>query len=1059
MTDTASAETSLIPAPAGLTSAPADLVFGPIGWPERPYRGLDFYRETEAALFSGRENDIERCANLLLRFGVKVLLLQGSSGSGKSSFIRAGLLPYIKRTTANNPRQQSFFLSADEGVIRCTVDPLREIARSILAAIDQPDPFTAGFAGETHQVSSATREQIREKVTRATQGSRLAAHEPLVDALALLVADLPGRLVIILDQAEEVLTRSDGTFDSTNDASSGFFRFLEDVYLQNIDVRIIVSLRTEYYGRFRDELAISDNNFSSKTSRGGVEPFLLRPLRDPDALKQIILAPTGPGKPYNFTIEDELAGRIVGDLLKQLPFASVTPALQVVCSSLYLGKGSDKRIVEAVYERLGGLQGIIRKYVQDGIAVAGPASEQETEEWYLLLYSLVSRQGGGTIVSLTESADDLAKRALEKGIPAPIKPRLVALSTGAVPLLRGEPPADPKLFSLKHDVLAIVLARWFDEHDGAIRAREQERAQNERARELERIQYERAREQQRAQYEKARIRERYIRWGIVGVALALIIFAGFVAYDRARASFEARKTTVALRNAYVERAPHGDYRQSLLLTLASLKRLAERRSWYEQIWSSTELADSTTATLRSILPRVPRLAAANIIAVGVDSQAGRIALLRQDGLTGDLIGGLVLRIVNLPRDNNLAPLASQSLMIPADRVAAASRGSLFATTTGFLTGIGPAVYAGGKLFFWDSSGDLEERDILAALPPELKSPPPRAEFVGGNLHIVHMNWVDRDNKMRVMRLDAEILRQQPLAPQRSFKIFDHPTGEPFPVLSIGNGRRTYQASFASEPRPRTVPDGIPFESLDPSDLDKPQYLLSANVAPSEGDVIKVPLAVVTRQPRPVSPLAILERRRVTLAFVENADALVFKSDGPQFHIVDIKDSARENVVRRAFSLPATDEEGWAVYQSNLPFLHPVLAAAKSLDHWLAAWLTEEGVWSVRTEGLDGGKATTFPAQPLMAGEPGGVKLQYLVQGGFLMLLQQKQWGAPTTIRVWDLRPVWQDALDKATLDQLVKFACALITADGSNTVISAADVDQFQITRRYRNPCEQKGGR
>ena len=91
-------------------------------WPQFPYRGLDFYREADAPLFRERDKDIEECAAILLGFGVKILLLQGSSGSGKSSFLRAGLIPHLNRSERRN-----FFLSGRDSVIRCTRDPYRKL--------------------------------------------------------------------------------------------------------------------------------------------------------------------------------------------------------------------------------------------------------------------------------------------------------------------------------------------------------------------------------------------------------------------------------------------------------------------------------------------------------------------------------------------------------------------------------------------------------------------------------------------------------------------------------------------------------------------------------------------------------------------------------------------------------------------------------------------------------------------------------------------------------------------------------------------------------------------
>ena len=66
------------------------------GWPEEPYKGLNFFTSRDVLLFSQRDEDIEDCAALVDDFTTRVLILHGSSGSGKSSFIRAGLIPRLE---------------------------------------------------------------------------------------------------------------------------------------------------------------------------------------------------------------------------------------------------------------------------------------------------------------------------------------------------------------------------------------------------------------------------------------------------------------------------------------------------------------------------------------------------------------------------------------------------------------------------------------------------------------------------------------------------------------------------------------------------------------------------------------------------------------------------------------------------------------------------------------------------------------------------------------------------------------------------------------------------
>jgi WD40 repeat protein len=61
---------------------------------EAPYKGLQYFTEADAGLFFGREKWIAR---LIARLqGTRFLAIIGASGSGKSSIVRAGVIPVLK---------------------------------------------------------------------------------------------------------------------------------------------------------------------------------------------------------------------------------------------------------------------------------------------------------------------------------------------------------------------------------------------------------------------------------------------------------------------------------------------------------------------------------------------------------------------------------------------------------------------------------------------------------------------------------------------------------------------------------------------------------------------------------------------------------------------------------------------------------------------------------------------------------------------------------------------------------------------------------------------------
>jgi hypothetical protein len=73
-------------------------------WDRRriPYPGLDAFTEEDAAVFFGREvqsADLTRRLNGLTRRHMdRFIALAGASGSGKSSLVRAGVVPRLRRT-------------------------------------------------------------------------------------------------------------------------------------------------------------------------------------------------------------------------------------------------------------------------------------------------------------------------------------------------------------------------------------------------------------------------------------------------------------------------------------------------------------------------------------------------------------------------------------------------------------------------------------------------------------------------------------------------------------------------------------------------------------------------------------------------------------------------------------------------------------------------------------------------------------------------------------------------------------------------------------------------
>ncbi|MEG4068960.1 ABC transporter substrate-binding protein [Microcoleus sp. Pol11C2] len=64
-----------------------------------PYRGLESYNEEDSDLFFGREEQIKKLYHQFIFSESALTVVLGASGTGKSSLVKAGLIPYLKKTS------------------------------------------------------------------------------------------------------------------------------------------------------------------------------------------------------------------------------------------------------------------------------------------------------------------------------------------------------------------------------------------------------------------------------------------------------------------------------------------------------------------------------------------------------------------------------------------------------------------------------------------------------------------------------------------------------------------------------------------------------------------------------------------------------------------------------------------------------------------------------------------------------------------------------------------------------------------------------------------------
>lgn len=150
----------------------------PVDRRSNPFRRLDVYREEDAPLFVGRENDVVTLLDRLA--SLRALLLFGASGVGKSSFLRAGLIPAVR---AHHPGMTNRLEIADAR-LPARWEELTSAEGPLLILLDQFERFFDGTSDEVARaflfdtVSATLRRRADLQVVFVIRRDRLADVHP-----------------------------------------------------------------------------------------------------------------------------------------------------------------------------------------------------------------------------------------------------------------------------------------------------------------------------------------------------------------------------------------------------------------------------------------------------------------------------------------------------------------------------------------------------------------------------------------------------------------------------------------------------------------------------------------------------------------------------------------------------------------------------------------------------------------------------------------------------------------------------------------------------------------
>jgi WD40 repeat protein len=330
--------------------APAAGDGGPI-WLGNPFRGLQAYEFEHAAIFFGRDALIARAAERIAahaRAGSAFLLIVGASGSGKSSLVKAALVPRLMK-----PQR---------------IEGRAFLRRLLFRPSDAPQDLILGFVEALTRAPAAAGIGLGELLGSGQSPKDLAAHlraaiasPDYIFARALaLVTDaarktgliLPfeqANLIIVIDQLEELFTI--GAIGAED--RRAFIQLLAGLARSGL-VWVVATIRADFWHRILDEPELL--RLTEESGRLEVA------APSPAEIAEMIRKPAQAAG-LHFEVHPETGLGLDAVLSEHAASEQgVLPLLSFTLDTLYaedVTRRGGRELTFARYEQLGGLEGAI----------------------------------------------------------------------------------------------------------------------------------------------------------------------------------------------------------------------------------------------------------------------------------------------------------------------------------------------------------------------------------------------------------------------------------------------------------------------------------------------------------------------------------------------------------------------------------------------------------------------------------------------------------------------------------------------------------------------------
>jgi WD40 repeat protein len=382
-----------------------------------PYKGLRPFVEADADDFYGREAFVERLVKRWSRSGPqgRFLAVVGPSGSGKSSAVRAGLVPALRRNAIEG--SEGWFITD----LVPGRHPMEELEAALLRVAPEPMPGVL---------------QVLESGPRG-----------LLQAVDRVVPK-DSELILIVDQFEEAFTLTEEEGERS--------LLLESLRVAAVDpasrVRVVATLRADFYDR-----PLIYPRFGELLGRN---TEVVTPLA-PDELERAIVRPASS---VGQTVEPALVAQVASDVAEQ---PGALPLVQYALTELFDRRQEGRLTLEA-YREIGGVGGALAASAEHLFATRQLGGRDAVRELFLSLVTL----GEGT--PDTRRRVRLSELSRAETDPAAIESALDAYGRHRLLTFDRDPATREPTVEVAHEALLGAWDRlrgWIDEARDDIRVR------------------------------------------------------------------------------------------------------------------------------------------------------------------------------------------------------------------------------------------------------------------------------------------------------------------------------------------------------------------------------------------------------------------------------------------------------------------------------------------------------------------------------------------------------------------------------------------------------------